>query len=252
MRTPQGQYEERAFGIFNQPLNMPSEEYFYKVGGVAAFLGVATLLIATLQHPLGADPGDAPAAFAEYAADRFWVASHLGQLFGVVLIGGGFVSLSWRLRRGRAGVWAILGAVGVLACLSLAGVLQAVDGIALKVMVDRWSTAAPQSQSLIFETAFAVRQVEVGLASMLSVFLGLTAVLYGGALLSSGEGSNRLGWLGMVTGAATMTSAVIQAHTGFSSAAMAVSMPSSLLLLLWTALVGLFLLRSRSRPSGAP
>ena len=28
---------------------------------------------------MSADPNDAPAAFAEYAADRIWVATHLGQ-----------------------------------------------------------------------------------------------------------------------------------------------------------------------------
>ena len=224
--------------------HMSLEEYFSTVGGITAIVGVVILLIATLLHPLDAHPGDAPAAFAEYAADRFWVATHLGQLFGVVLIGGGLVSLSWRLRRGRAGMWAILGAVGALASISLAGALQAVDGVALKIMVERWSNAAPELQPLLFETAFAVRQIEVGLASVMGLLFGLTAVLYGGALLSSEEGPNWLGVLGIVGGAATMASSIVQAHTGFSDVAMAVSMPSSLVLLLWTTLVGVFLLRS--------
>jgi hypothetical protein len=117
---------------------MPSEEYFSKAGGVAAISGAVLLLLASLLHPMGADPSDAPAAFAEYAADRFWVASHLGQLFGVVFIAGGLLSLSWRLRSGRAGVWALLGAVATTASVALTGALQAVDGIALKLMVDRW------------------------------------------------------------------------------------------------------------------
>jgi len=48
---------------------MPSEEHFSKVGGIGAILGVVVLLVATMLHPLGAHPGDAPAAFAEYAMD---------------------------------------------------------------------------------------------------------------------------------------------------------------------------------------
>jgi hypothetical protein len=158
---------------------------------------------------------------------------------------GRLLSLSWRLRDGRAGVWAILGGAGALASLSVAGALQAVDGIALKIMIDRWAGAAPESRSLMFETAFAVRQVEVGLASVLGLFIGMTVVLYGGALRSSAGGSTWLGWLGVASGAATTAAAIVQAHTGFSEIAMNLSMPASLLLLLWTALVGVFLSRRR-------
>ena len=226
---------------------MPSEAYFSKVGGIAAILGAALLVIATSLHPADAHPLDAPAAFAEYAADRFWAATHLGALLGVVLITGGLIALSWRLREGRAGVWATLGAVGAVASLSVAGALQAVDGIALKVTVDRWVQVATEAQSPLFETAFAVRQVEVGLASIFSLFSGLTAALYAGALWTGKEAPGWLGWLGMVGGAATMAAAVILAHTGFSDVFMAVSMPSAVLLLLWTALVGVFLLRTPSR-----
>jgi hypothetical protein len=49
---------------------MPSEEHLSKVDGIGAILGVIVLLVATMLHPLGAHPGDAPAAFAEYALDR--------------------------------------------------------------------------------------------------------------------------------------------------------------------------------------
>ena len=209
---------------------MPSSDYFSKVGGVAAILGVVALLIATLLHPLDAHPSDAPAAFTEYAADQFWVASHLGQLAGIMLISGGLISLSWRLRAGRAGVWAILGAGGAIASLTLTGVLQAVDGIALKVMVDRWAAAAPSAKPPRFEAAFAVRQIEIGLASMVNVFFGLTAVLYAAALLCRSARSKWLGWIGIIAGAATVASGIIQAHTGFSDIAMAAGMPSNLLL----------------------
>jgi hypothetical protein len=227
---------------------MSSDEYFSKVGGMAAILGVAVLLIATSLHPSEVPPADAPRAFAEYAADRFWVATHLGQLLGVVLIIGGLVSLSWKLRSGRAGVWAVLGAVAAIASLALAGALQAVDGVALKIMVDRWAQAAPELKAPIFETAFAVRQIEVGLAGVAILFFGLTGVLYAGALWSIRQ--NWLGWLGMAGGAATIISGIVYAHTGFSDLAMTVGMPSFALLLLWIALVGVFLLRHRSLAGG--
>ena len=197
---------------------MPSSSYSAKLGGIGAISGVIVLLVATFLHPMDAPPGDARAAFAEYAADQLWVASHLGQLLGVALMCGGLLALTWQLRAGRAGVWASFGAFGAAASLALSGALQAVDGVALKVMVDQWAAAGPDTKPLLFEAAFAVRQVEAGLASMVNVFFGLTALMYAAALLSSGA-KRWLGWLGVIAGAATVLSGIVQAYAGFSDPA---------------------------------
>jgi hypothetical protein len=53
-----------------------------RIGAVAFVVGVVLLLVSTLLHPLGADPADAAAAFAEYAAAPHYVWTHLGQLAG--------------------------------------------------------------------------------------------------------------------------------------------------------------------------
>ncbi|HSK09834.1 MAG TPA: hypothetical protein VK911_09665 [Vicinamibacterales bacterium] len=209
---------------------------------MAAILGVAVLLAATFLHPMNAPPGDAAAAFAEYAADQYWVATHLGQLLGAVLITGGLIALTGTLSADRARAWGTLGAAAAIANLSLAGALQAVDGIALKVMVDRWAAAAPEARPLALEGAFAVRQIEIGLASISIVFFGLTALLYATALLNDGR-SRWPGWLGIVAGIGTVAAGVVQAHTGFSDLAMAATMPSNLLLLLWLVAVGVLMLR---------
>ena len=68
---------------------MSTEEHLARVGAAAAVSGALTLFVSTLLHPLNADPNDAPAAFAEYAARASWVASHLGQFAGIALLGGG-------------------------------------------------------------------------------------------------------------------------------------------------------------------
>jgi len=223
---------------------MPSDEHLARVGGISAIVGVVVLFVASMLHPLDAHPGDAPAAFAEYALDRFWVATHLGQLLGVVLIATGLVALSWTLRAGRAGAWALLACLAAVASVSLAGALQAVDGVALKIAVDRWSASAEGVRAVAFEAAYAVRQVEVGLASVMGAFFGLTVLLYGTAVLLSPVAPSWLGVFGTLAGLATVISSVVQAHTGFSDVAMATSMPSSLLVLVWSICVGIFLLRT--------
>lgn len=53
---------------------------------MSAIAGPIVFFVGTYLHPLGADPNDAVAAFTEYAADHWWIASHLTQLVGVILI----------------------------------------------------------------------------------------------------------------------------------------------------------------------
>jgi hypothetical protein len=230
---------------------LPSDQQLSGIGGVAAILGVVVLIVATILHPMDAPPGDAAAAFAEYALDRYWVASHLGQLLGVVLIATGFIALSWKLRAGRAGAWALLAGLAAVASMSLAAALQAVDGIALKFMVDRWASASPEARAAAFEATFGVRQIEIGLASVMGTFFGLTVVLYGIAILLSSVAARWLGAFGAVGGIAVLTASVVQAHTGFSDLAMTMTMPSILLVLLWCICIGVFLLRSATTVDNA-
>ena len=68
-----------------------------RMGAACAIVGSVVLFVGTYLHPLYADPHDVAAAFAEYAADRLWVASHLTQLAGVVLIVAALLSLAHQL-----------------------------------------------------------------------------------------------------------------------------------------------------------
>lgn len=214
-----------------------------RVGGAAAISGAALLFAATLLHPMSADPNDPAAAFAEYAADSLWVASHLGQFLGVAILGVALVALAGVMEAGRPAAWARIGALGTAASVAMAAALQAVDGVALKVMVDRWTQASGESRVRFFEDAFAVRQVEVGMASLLSVLFGLTIVVFGIAMLVGRRFPAWLGWLGLLGGLGTLAAGVAQAHTGFSAVAMMLGMPANALLLLWAGVVGVFLWR---------
>ncbi len=154
----------------------------YTIGAIAAIAGALLLLVGTLLHPFGADPNDSRAAFTEYAADRSWVASHLMQLTGVVLMVFALAVLSRAI--GDNSLWSHIGVVSAGASLAVAAVLQAVDGVALKMMVDRWTAAPAAEKDVLFHATFAVRQIEIGLASITSLLFGVTATIYGVALLS--------------------------------------------------------------------
>ncbi len=213
------------------------------VAAIAALAGSVLLFVGTYLHPTQADPSDAPAAFAEYAADRVWVASHLTQLAGVVLMVSALVLVSWMMRRGPAAGWALLGAIGAVGSLAVTAALQAVDGVALKVMVDTWAAAAEANKAAVFQAAFAVRQIEVGLAAIASLLFGATVTLYGIAFVVDRSLPRWLGWLAIVGGVPTAVAGVVIAHTGFSGLALAISMPASSLILLWMTALGVVLWR---------
>jgi hypothetical protein len=208
-----------------------------RIGPIAAIAGAIVLFVGTYLHPMSADPNIPRAAFAEYAASHHWVAIHLMQLVGVVLITASLVLLSRTMADGPAAEWATLGAAGAIASLSVASALQAVDGVAVKVMVDTWA-ATPEPAS--FSAAFGVRQVEVGLASIGSLLFGLTATVYGVALLIDGRLPRWIAVVAIVGGVPTAIAGVVIAHTGFSNAAMVINMPANALLLLWMIALGIY------------
>ena len=152
-----------------------------RIGASCAVAGSVVLFVGTYLHPMQADPNRPVEAFAEYAADRLWIASHLIQLAGVALIVAALVLIARQLELRNRSSWGRVAAGGAVASLAIAAVLLAVDGIALKHMVDAWARAPASEKDMLFHAAFAVRQVEVGLASMLSLLLGLTATIYGAA-----------------------------------------------------------------------
>src|SRR5436190_15255533 len=112
-----------------------------RIGATCAITGSVLLFVGTYLHPMGADPNQTVAAFTEYAADRLWVASHLTQLAGVALMVAALLLLARRLESANGTGWSRLAAGGAIASLAVATALQAVDGIALKALVDSWAVA---------------------------------------------------------------------------------------------------------------
>jgi hypothetical protein len=217
--------------------------YTMRGASVAAIGGALLLFVGTILHPSGADPNDAVAAFSEYAADQLWIASHLTQLLGVTLIVCALIQFSRLLASGAARDLAWIGAAGAIASLAAAAALQAVDGIALKNMVDAWAAAAEPDRTTLFYAAYGVRQIEVGLASITSLLLGVTMCVYGAAVISDHSFAKWLGWLPIIGGFPTAIAGIVIAYTGFSGLAMSINMPANLLLLIWMIALGVMFWR---------
>jgi len=211
-----------------------------RVGPLAAIVGALLLFVGTWMHPMAADPNVPVAAFTEYSAAHHWVASHLMQLVGMLLMSAALILLLRRLFDGPAAELAALATAGVITSLAAAAALQAVDGVALKVMVDSWATAPASAKLLFLQTAFAVRQIEIGLASITSLLFGLTVSLYGGAQCLDGRFPRWIGAVAFAGGVPAAIAGVAIAFTGFSTLAMGLNLPGGSLLILLMLLVGVY------------
>ena len=130
-----------------------------------------------------------------------------------------------------------------IASLASTAALQAVDGIALKFMVDTWAAAEAPEKVSLFHATLGVRQVEVGPASVVSILFGITVALYGITMWNSPNYARWVAILALVGGVPTALAGVLMAYSGFSSLAMSVNMPSSFLLLVWIMSVGVLMWR---------
>jgi hypothetical protein len=141
---------------------------------------------------------------------------------GFALLGAALVALAATFEPGRAAAWARIGLAGAVAGVAVAAALQAVDGIALKVTVDRWAAATGDVRAVVYEAALAVRQIEIGLAALLSVTTGLALIAFSFAMLVSMRYPHWVGVIGLLDGLGMAAAGGAQASSGFSALAMTI------------------------------
>jgi hypothetical protein len=114
-----------------------------RLSATLLFVGELLSLLAGLFHPARENPNNHSAVFAEYANSTNWTAVHLGQFVGMAVIIAGLLVLFFALNvhAGTPGWMGRFAAVSAVVALALYGVLQAVDGVALKQAVDAWASA---------------------------------------------------------------------------------------------------------------
>ena len=169
------------------------------------------------------------------------------QLSGVALMVTALLLLSRMMAGGAADAAAFLGSCGAIASLAVASALQAVDGVALKAMVNAWAAAPTSQKETLFNAAFAVRQIEIGLASMTALLSGLTISIYGIALMRDLRFPKLLGVTALAGGVPTAIAGVVMAYSGFSDLAMNINLPANSLVLCWMIGLAVYVWRKPAR-----
>jgi len=200
------------------------------------FVGELLSLLAGILHPGRANPNDHAAAFAEYANTSNWIAVHLGQFIGLAVIIAGLLVLYFALnvQVGAAGWSARFGAASAGVTLSLYGVLQGVDGVALKHAVDAWFSAPEAEKAARFASAETVRWLEWAIRSYESFMFGLTLLLFAVAIVLTARISRPIGYLMGLSGLSYLAQGWVLGAEGFSANNSIPTLSAYVLVLVWS------------------
>ena len=234
-----------------QQSNLDLERPMLRMGWIAFIAGIIVIIISTLFHVSGEDLMDNPVVFAVYAESDAWIAAHIGQFAGVMLVfAGGFVALFRLLMKSGSSMASALAWFGLVTAILVASsftILQAVDGIALKIAVDTWyaipSTADSEEQKAItFRVAEGIRWTEIGINSYNRILQGIVELIFGVAITKSALLSRWIGAVGIFAGAATVIAGAGVAYVGFSPLPI-VGDVSTFISFAWIAILGIFMWR---------
>jgi hypothetical protein len=211
---------------------------------VAFLAGLVIIIVSTIFHPSTQPLTNHPLVFAEYAASKTWIASHIGQFAGVMLVfAGGFVDLYLLLASSESSVVKAVALLGLAAAIVAActfAILQAVDGIALKRAVDSWVAAPTDEKVAAFRVAEGIRWIEIGTNSIFRILQGSVAIVFGVAIAISSLLHRWIGGFGIFAGAATIIFGVGIAYVGFANQPIVGDL-STFTSLIWLAILGVFM-----------
>jgi hypothetical protein len=225
------------------------------MGAIAFFAGIIIVVTSSIIHSQGPQPDlmDNPAIFAVYAEHDLWIAAHIGQLAGIMLIyAGGYVALYTFFARSESGTVSVLASLGLAAAIMTAAtfsILQAVDGIALKMAVDKWYAAPEGSEekAIYFGVAEGIRWTEGGVQSIYRILQGAVAIIFGTIIVKSRLFIRWIGVLGIFSGAAAITTGVIVAYVLFSSVRDPIADTETVITFVWLIVLGIFMWKRSMR-----
>jgi hypothetical protein len=223
-----------------------------RLSATLLLVGQLLYIVVTLLHPGREAANNHPAVFAEYAGSGTWTAVHLGQFAAVAILLAGLLALFFALdvQAGRASWAGRFGAASAAATLALYGVVQAVDGVALKQAVNAWAGAPEAEQAARFASAEAIRWLEWGVRSYQDYALGLALLLFAAAVARSAGVPRPIAYLMGLSGLTYLAQGWVLSSEGFSPTHTTLIVLAYVLTLAW--MIWLVVIAWRMRDSAAP
>jgi hypothetical protein len=210
------------------------------------------LYIVVTQFHAGGDANNHPAVFAEYAGNGIWTAMHLGQFASMAILLAGLLAMFFALdvQAGTARWAGRFGAASAAATLALYGVLQAVEGVALKQAVNAWASAPDAEKAARFASAEAIRWLEWGVRSYQNFALGLALLLFAAAVVRTARVPQPIAYLIGLSGLTYLVQGWVVGSEGFSRTETIAIVLAFVLDLAW--MIWLVVVAWRMKASAAP
>ena len=188
-----------------------------RLSAILLLVGQLLYVVITLFHT-GGPANNHPVIFAAYAASGDWMADHLGQFAAMALLIAGLLALFFALDvEDATGRWAgRFGAAAAVAALALYGALQAVDGVANKLVDVAWVSAPEAEKVARFASAEAVRWIEWGMRSYQAFTLGLAVLLFAIAVVRTAWVPRPIAFLMGIAGLTYLVQGWVVGTEGFS------------------------------------
>ena len=188
-----------------------------RLSATLVVIGEVLFAIVTLFHPDG-DANNHPAAFAEYASSASYTVLHVVQFvfMAVLLFGLLVLSFALNVRSGALGGVGRFAAVSVVVALTLYGVVQAVDGVALKHAVDAWASAPEAEKATRFASAETVRWLEWGTSSYQTFMFALALILLATVIVGTARVPRAIGYLMGLAAIPSLVQSLVLGTEGFA------------------------------------
>jgi hypothetical protein len=184
---------------------------YLRIGAVCALVGTLGYVVAFVLH--GDLPDQTTESLLTFIADRPWALHHLLIVFCFLLWIAALSGLAYSFTSGTA--W-VLGRLGqTTAVLGMAVLLwhYNIDGPALEHVADAWVDAEGAEKAVLLERGTILTEATSGMFPLyVTLLLGLPFVLFGLAVVVSGDYPSWLGWIGAAAG----TSAFAVGSTNFA------------------------------------
>src|SRR4051812_8406333 len=167
-----------------------------RLSATLVVIGEVLFAIVTIFHADG-PANNHPVVFAEYASSSSWIAVHFGQFvfMAILLLGLLVLSFALNVRSGALQWVGRFAAVSAVVALALYGVLQAVDGVALKHAVDAWASAPEAEKATRFASAETMRWLEWGINQYQIFMFALTLMLLATVIVGIARVPRSIGYL---------------------------------------------------------
>lgn len=198
----------------------PVQADYFRWGGLAAMVAGGLGIVMNLLHPRSTENvGNARAHLEMIAGSDIWKFDHAGIAVAIMIGLVGVIAIGLSMAATAGDAWARTWLLFTAASSAVLVVVVAIDGNAIKAAADRWAGSGNDA------AAFAAAAGIEGLASALFtvgvlMYFGISPLLLGKAVLTSGSYPKALGQVSLVAGALGCLAALliwIQGLTMFNS-----------------------------------